>query len=36
MEKGGKKQMDLLWIGIVFAVYLLLTWVILPRLGVPT
>ena len=27
---------DMAWIGIFFAVYLLLVWVILPRLGVPT
>ena len=25
-----------LWIGLFFAAYLLLVWVILPRLGVPT
>lgn len=27
---------DTAWIGIFFVVYLLLVWVILPRLGVPT
>jgi predicted nucleic acid-binding Zn ribbon protein len=31
-----KTMKDMLWMGLFFAAYLLLVWVILPRLGVPT
>jgi hypothetical protein len=30
------RRHDVLWIAVFFVGYLLLTWVVLPRLGVPT
>ncbi len=35
-RKEWRKMPDIAWFGLFFLAYLLLTWVILPRLGVPT
>ena len=34
--RGVSTMKDMLWMGLFFVAYLLLVWVILPRLGVPT